>query len=127
MIPRFIIGLIVAGATLSVASMIWPKFSASARPQPLEELHTIVANTPLGQRLEEVLGVTDEADVEQVNIASVASSLTQSALGTLEDRARFIIVSQAVRQLASQFNDLPQDQKQQVQDLICVPEGSIQQ
>lgn len=127
MVPRFIIGLIVAGATMSVVSIMWPKFSASARPQPLEELHSIVATTPLGQRLEEVLGVSDEADVEQVNIASVASSLAQSALGTLEDRARFIIVSGAVRHIASQYNDLPKDQKQQVQDLICAPERSKQQ
>ncbi len=121
---QFILTFFMAVVTVSGVAIAWPKFTSQPRPEPLSRVNDIVKNTPVGKNIANVLGISDNESVEQINIASVASSLTERIAQTVEDRTSRIVVTQAVRQLASQVDKLSSEDRKQIQDLICKSEAS---
>lgn len=116
---RFVLTLFAAGVIVSGVAIAWPRLTSQPRPEPLTRVNDIVKNTPVGKNIANVLGISDNESVEPINIASVASSLSASLIKAAEDRAARIVVTQAVRQLASQFDGLPENDKKQIQEFIC--------
>lgn len=116
---RFI--LVAAGATVavSVASLVWPRFTSKPRPQALQSVHDVVIKTSAGEKLSRVLGVTDEQSVQPVNISSMAGSVAGAAISALSQRATQVVVTQATNEIAKQYDQLSSDQKQVLENIIC--------
>ncbi|MDO8451400.1 MAG: hypothetical protein Q7S76_00855 [bacterium] len=119
-IPTFFLSLAFSLVAVGIGSLVWPKLTANPRPEPLENVYDIVSKTSLGREIENVLGVTDQQETP-VNIGSVAATLAGSAAHALEEKAQSIVVSQALMQIANQFDNLPEDQKEQIQEALCKP------
>ena len=117
---KFIFVLIMSGAVLSVASIAWPRLTSQPRPVPLEQVHTIVSGTQIGQSVAQVLGVTTPA-VQPIDPKQIFQSAVQTVVTTVERRTQEVVVENAVKQLNNQFDQLPQEQKQQIQSIICKP------
>lgn len=111
----------VSGIAVSVISLAWPKLTKEVRPAPLQQVHDTVLGTKVGQQAATALGVTDEASVTPINPGQVLGSVVTTIVTTVEKRTQEVIVENAVKQLTNQFDQLPQDQKQQIQTVICKP------
>lgn len=66
---RFLIVLVISVLTVSMGSVAWPKLTAKPPPEPLGKIREFTLQTPLGERFENILGLSDD-----LNVASVASS-----------------------------------------------------
>ncbi len=118
---QFILTLVMGGATLAGASLVWPKLTDKPRPKPLDEIRKVVLKTPMGQQAATVLGVTNEETVEPINIASVAADVTNTVSTSVTNKAQEIVTRQAVEQLTRQIDQLPSEQKAQLQQIFCKP------
>ncbi len=118
---QFVIIFLVAAVTISGVAVAWPKFSSEPRPAPLVKVNDIVKGTPVGKNIASVMGISNETTAEPINVASVATSLKEKLVKAVGEKAQHIVVTQAVRQLASQFDTLPDGDKKQIQELICKP------
>lgn len=105
----------------SVASLVWPRLTVTPRPVPLEQIHDVVLRTSIGQQAAQVLGVSDEKNIVPIHPSAVAASAASTIVATVEKRAQEVIVQNAVKQLTNQFDGLPQEQKLQIQTIICKP------
>lgn len=106
---------------ISVASFIWPKVTNQPRPDPLTQVREVVIKTSLGQQMANVLGVTDESDITPVNPGTFVAKQTNNAVTAVQKSAQRAITSRVIQQLAGQFDQLPEDQKQEFQKMICDP------
>ncbi len=118
---KFLIVGVFAGVAVGLVSLLWPKLTNQARPAQLQQIHDTILGTQVGQQAAQALGVTDEPHVTPVNPGQIIHSVVESAVTTVEHRTQQIVVENAVKQLSSQFATLPQDQKQQIQAIICKP------
>ena len=118
---QFIFVFIASGAAVAAASLLWPKFTATARPKPLQEIRDVVVQTPVGKNAAVILGVQDESSVKPVNVASAASSVVTNIITTIEKKSQEIVTRQVVEQLVRQVDQMPAEQKKQVQDAVCKP------
>lgn len=116
---KFLLTLLFVGVTLAVISLLWPRFSDQPRPVPLTQIRNTVVQTPLGAQAAMVLGVSDEASVQRFNLQTSVNDLTVSAAGVLQQRAQTVLTIHAVKQLQQQFQQLPQDQQEQIREVIC--------
>ncbi len=114
---QFILVALSSAAVVVTASLGWPRITASPRPEPLTKVHDFVVETPVGRKLANTLGVTDEANIEPVNISSVAGSVSFE----IQKRAQSAVLSTVVQQLLKQYGQLSQEQQQDIQTLICQP------
>ena len=118
---QFIFVFIAAGATAVAGSLLWPKFTATARPKPLQDVRDVVIQTQIGKNAATILGVQDESSVKPVNVASAASSVVTNIISTIEKKSQEIVTRQVVEQLVRQVDQMPAEQKKQVQEIICKP------
>ena len=118
---KFVITLLVIAVMLSAVAVGWPKLTSQPRPVALARVNDFVKDTSVGKNIALALGITDQS-IEPINVASVASSLAQGIAKAAAGRAQHIVVTQAVRQLASQFDALSKSDKEQIQGLICTNE-----
>lgn len=118
---QFLLTLMMAGATVAGTSLLWPKLTDKPRPKPLEEVKNMVLKTPMGQQAAVVLGVTNEETIEPINVASVAASVTSNVSSAITNKAQEIVTRQAVEQLTRQIDQLPPEQKTQLQEIFCKP------
>lgn len=121
MIKIVAIGLISA-LTMSLVSLAWPRLTAQSRPMPLQKVHDVVLGTQIGQQAAETLGVASPSGVTPIDPKQIVQSAIQTVVTTIERRTQEVVVTNAVKQLNSQFDQLPQDQKQQIQTIICKPQ-----
>ena len=117
---NIVFSLLLMLATIAGGSIAWPRLTNQPRPEPLEQVHTIVKDTSLGKSYANVLGVSDQP-AEPINVASEASKLTASIMKTAQERAAKIVVTQAVRQLIAQIGNLPAEEQTQIHELLCTP------
>ncbi|OGG31572.1 hypothetical protein A3A63_00370 [Candidatus Gottesmanbacteria bacterium RIFCSPLOWO2_01_FULL_46_9] len=120
-IGQFVIALFIGATSLASGSLVWPRLTTQARPKLLQDVHDIVIKTPIGKQGASVLGVSDEAHVEPINIGQAVGSAAAGLRSAVQKRVQTIIVGNAVNQLSSQFDRLPQDQKERVQHILCKP------
>jgi len=118
---KFLIVGVFAGVAVGLVSLLWPKLTHQARPTPLQQVHDGILGTQVGQQAAQALGVTDESHVAQVNPGQIIHSVVDTVITTVEHRTQQVVVENAVKQLSGQFATLPQEQKQQIQAIICKP------
>lgn len=117
---NFILALAVAVFSLSGVSLLWPRFTANPRPQVLESIHDVVRNTQIGSQAASVLGVSDEAAAQQIDVESVLAGAVGSLQSAVEARMQTVIMTQLTRELS-------EDQKQELRGLICEPTEPVNQ
>ena len=125
-VVQFVLALAVAATALGGGSLAWPRITAKPRPVLLQNVHDFVVKTPVGQRTADVLGVTDESSVEPVNLGEVASTIVNSAKSAAQQRIQKIVIGNAVNELTRQYDRLPEDQKQYIQQALCTPQIQTQ-
>jgi hypothetical protein len=86
-------------------------------------VHDLVLKTSAGQNAANVLGVSDEANVQKPDFGQMASGAVGGAKSALQQRVRTVVVTNAVNQLNRQFDNLSDDQKTYVRQAICEPES----
>lgn len=119
---RFFLALSVAVVALGSGSLMWPRLSDQPRPQLLQNVHDLVLKTTVGQNAANVLGVSDEANVQKLDFGQMASSAVNGAKNAVQNRVRTVVVTNAVNQLNQQFDGLSDDQKIYVRQAICEPQ-----
>ena len=87
-------------------------------------MHDVVVKTPPGEQAAQVLGVSTD-DVQPINLGEVANNIVNSVKTAAQKRAQTIIMAQVTSQLTNQYEKLPNDQQQQLQQIICKPSKSI--
>lgn len=118
---KFVSALLVAGVTLVAVSLLWPRFTNLPRPEVLTRVREFVVQTPQGYEAANVLGVSDERNVEPFNVRIAAETMAYNVVNVLKKRATDVVVTQAVRQLQKKYEELPPEQQMQLQQIICVP------
>ena len=106
---QFIFVVIGTSVVVSIASLLWPKFTSQPRPAPLEQVSTIVTRTPFDAKA--------AAFIDPINVSSVAGSLAHE----VQQKTQQAVVSTVVTQLAKEYGQLPQDQKKQFEEIVCKP------
>jgi hypothetical protein len=125
-VANFIIALTVAVTSLVTGSIAWPRLTTASRPQLLQSVHDVAIKTSIGQQAANVLGVSDETNIQPVNFGQVFNSVLDTAKNAAQKRMQTVIVGNAVNQLSSQFEKLPREQKEQIQQILCKPLDSTQ-
>lgn len=116
------IGVALGSAVmLSFVSLIWPKVTVEPRPKQLTQVRNIVIQTPVGKEAARVLGVSDESNIEPASIGELVAQQANMAVTTVQKSAQRAVTSRLITQLAAQFEQLPKDQQQEFQELICEP------
>ena len=119
---QFVLALAVATTSLAGSSLIWPRFTTQTRPKLLQQVHDVVIKTPVGQRTADVLGVTDESHVEPINPSAIAVGAVNGVKNTIQRRIQTVVVGNAVNELTRQFDKLPKEQQQYIQQALCKPQ-----
>lgn len=119
LVVQLVLAVVVFGVTVSGGSLVWPKVTRAPRPQLLQQVHDSVIKTPAGAQAAQVLGVTDDTNVQPINLGTVANTAWNGIKKGVEKRAQTILVSQVTTQLTGQYEKLPKDQQKQLQDIIC--------
>jgi hypothetical protein len=125
LVVQLVLAVAVFGVTLSGGSLVWPRVTSAPRPQLLQQVHDSVIKTPVGSQAAQVLGVTDEQNVEPINLGQVAGNIAGSIKTAAQKRVQTIIMSQVTQQLTSQYEKLPKDKQQELQQIICKPTGMV--
>ncbi len=112
---KFIFTLVAAGISVFGASLLWPRLTNQPRPPMLQEVHDTGLQTAAGQQAAQALGVSDEANITPLNGAEILAGAVGALKEAAQERAQTIMVTQLTQQLS-------EDQKQQLQELICKPE-----
>ena len=113
--------LLGAAVTIISTSLAWPRLTEKERPIALQKVHDIVLQTPQGKAAAEILGVQNEEGVEPINVASVAASVASSVTSAVTNKAQEVVTRQAVQQITRQIDQLPPEQKSQLQEIFCKP------
>jgi len=121
LVIQLVLAVAVFGVTLSGGSLVWPRLTNNPRPQLLTQVHDAVVKTPVGSKAAQVLGVSDEATVQPINLGQIAGAIGNSIKTAAQNRAQTIIMAQVMGQITSKYESLPQDQKKQLQRIICSP------
>lgn len=119
---QFTIALAVAITSLAGGSLAWPRLTSQTRPALLDKVHEMTIKTQAGQRAAQVLGVTDEAHVEPINLGKLVSDGINGVKSAAQKRVQTIVVSNAVHELTRQFDKLPVEQQHFIQDALCKPQ-----
>lgn len=118
MLLKFLLGSVGLLVTVSLVSLLWPKFTVKPKPALLEEVGETVTATPVGQALAEVLGVSS-APAAPLNLQEVATGVVNSVVTTVERRITETVTTQTINQLIKQIEKLPQEQQTQIKESIC--------
>lgn len=116
---QFIATIVLVLMTTIGSSMLWPRFTRQPRPAILEQVHDAVIKTPAGQSTAQILGVSDERNIEPFTVSGVANSIVTSVTTAVRERAAVVISYQIVNQLINQYQKISPEQQQYVQDKIC--------
>jgi hypothetical protein len=119
LVVQLALATLVFGVTLSGGSLVWPKVTRTPRPQLLQQVHDTVIKTPVGNQAASVLGVTDDKNVQPVNLGNLANNAWNGIKNAVQKRAQTIIMSQVTTQLMNQYEKLPKDQQKTLQEIIC--------
>ena len=116
---QFVFAAFGAAIAISVASLLWPKLSANPEPPLLTTVRSVVQQTPLGAQAADVLGVSDAASAEPINLSDWAVSQGNAILAHIEESATKTVVSSVAKQLIGQIDALPEDQQSELRSILC--------
>jgi hypothetical protein len=120
-IIQYVFAFFGSVVALSIVSLAWPLVTTNPRPEPLTKVREIVIQTPLGAQAAQVLGVTDESGVSPVNMNEFVTTQTSMVIQNVSKSAQNAVTTGVLTQLASKFNELPEEQKLQFQSMVCQP------
>lgn len=106
---QFIGASIIAGTVMTLVSFLWPKVTTQPRPEVLTKIHDVVVQTPIGNRIEAVLGE------QTINISSAVSSVANSVVTKATTSAKQSVI-------LKMFDSLPDDEKDSFRAEICLPQ-----
>ncbi len=118
---NFFLALIIASLSFVGGSLIWPRLTKQPRPAPLQQVRDVVVKTPVGQQAANVLGVSDDKNVQPIDVAKAISGAIGAGEQAVAQRIQYVIVQKAVNQLESQIDKLPKDQRSQIRQQLCTP------
>lgn len=125
LVVQLVLAVAVFGVTLSGGSLLWPRVTSAPRPRLLQQVHDTVIKTPAGAQAAAVLGVSDDTGVQPINLGEIAGTIGNSIKTAAQKRATTIIMAQVRNQLMNQYQKLPTDQQQELQQIICRPTGVV--
>lgn len=127
LVVQLVLAAAVFGITLSGGSLVWPRVTRAPRPQFLQQVHDTVVKTPVGATAVQVLGVTDDKNIEPINLGNIANNAWSGIKNAAQKRAQTILMSQVTAQLTSQYEKLPKDQQETLREIICTssPSGVV--
>jgi hypothetical protein len=107
----------VMGVILFVAvllSLLWPRISPYPRPEPLTRLRSILVAIPQGQKVANVLGVSDESQVTPLTPQKIMQGIVDSVKARITD----VVITHAVREIMSRFSQLSPGEQTRILDAI---------
>lgn len=75
----------------------------------------------MGAHSADVLGVSDEANVQPIDVGQIVGGAVMGAKTAVQKRVQTVVVTNAVNSLSRRFDALPEDQKEQIQQILCKP------
>src|SRR5690348_7637193 len=109
LVVQLVLAVAVFGVTLSGGSLLWPHITDAPRPKLLQDVRDTVIQTQPGKQAAQVLGVSDEASVEPINLGQVAGNMVNGVRSAAQKRVQTIIMAQVTQQLSSQYERLSDD------------------
>ena len=109
-------------AVISIISVAWPKITRANRPPQIQKVYEEVVKTPLGRQAASVLGVESESASKSYNMAEATSNIVGSLVSAFRGRIEQNLTEQAAVQVSKQFDILSDEEKKQIQEIICKPE-----
>ena len=119
LVVQLILTVAVFGVTLSGGSLVWPRVTGAPRPQLLQQIHDSVVKTPIGSHAAQVLGVSDDKNIQPIDPGRIAGTIGNNLKSAAQKRAQTIITAQIVGQLTNGYDKLPKDQQKELQQIIC--------
>lgn len=116
---QFITAALAGSLVVATASLVWPLVSTTPLPPALQTVRSIVLQTPAGEEVSKVLGVSDPTTTIPINVPEFVASKASEALGVAENAVRQSVTTTVITQLVTRFQQLPEDQKQTVRTVIC--------
>jgi hypothetical protein len=110
----------VALLAVSGASIAWPAFTNKPMPQALSAVRDMVIRTPLGNQLENVLGVSTQVS-HPVNMQDIAASAASDIVSGVEQKTTEVVVGQLMLQLQRQIEKLPPEEQIKIKEMMCKP------
>ena len=120
-LARFIAAFAIAAVSTVGGSVLWPMLTSSPRPNALEQVHTAFVTTPLGQQVEDVLGVSDGPVDAKLVIASASAKVVETVGKEVQKKAEDLIYSRISEEIIRRYETLPTDDKDQVKKAVCEP------
>lgn len=118
---NFFIALIVASLSVIGGSLVWPRLTPQPRPPVIQQIRDTVVKTSIGKQSASVLGVTDESHVQPVSVGEVVGGAIGMVERAVQQRIQTVVVKNAVNEISRQFDKLPKDEQEQIQQIICKP------
>lgn len=115
---KYILVAMVGTGVVSVASLLWPKFTTKPQPQALEVVRNTVLGTEVGQSAAELLGVAD-GGAKPLNLSDTVSSVAGVVTSSVEQKVAQIVSDQVAAQVIKQYQQLPAVQQDRVVEMIC--------
>lgn len=116
--------LLIAGASASVVvivALLWPRLTSRQRPQVLQAVYDTALTTQPGKDAAKILGVENEGSVKPISVNNAVASIAGVVAATMQEKTKEIISQQVTTQIINQYQNLPQSQQEQLQELICKP------
>ena len=119
---KFIIVSLISAGVVALASLIWPKLTASPRPQVLQDIHDAVVKTQVGNQAENILGVVHDSEGgTPVNLPALAAGIGENLISGIGQKTSDIISTQAAAVVLNQYRQLPSTAQEVLQQAICKP------
>ena len=122
-VPKFIGAFVVASILMVGASILWPKLAKTERPKVLEDIHSQVLGTQIGQDAESAVNSVEIPSNVPSYVASVSSNVGAQALSVVQKKTEEIVTNRIVEEVIRRYETIPDAEKQKMQEIICKPSG----
>lgn len=117
---KYIFASLIAAAIVGLVSVVWPKLTTQQEPAALQQVRDSVLGTEVGQSTAELLGVAD-GGTKPLNLSDTVSSVAGVVTSSIEQKVEQIVADQVATQVVKQYQQLPAQQQDRVEEMICKP------
>lgn len=118
MIFRFFATVLLIGILSIGASVVWPYVTSSPRPDTLGKIYGAVGNAPFITQTEGVVSSLIPPQTKD-NLGSVAGAAASALVESVGESAKDAAINKALDEVLKQWDALPQDKKNRIQEKIC--------
>lgn len=123
---QFLFAAVGSAIAISITSLLWPKVTSNPSPAILTQVRHVVVQTPIGKQAADVLGVNNDQLPAPINVRDWAVSQGNAIVSNIEESASRAVASQVVKQLMGQIDTLPDNQKVELQQILCATQSASQ-